>query len=200
MFFDRYKRECVEVDILYKCNIVIVIYFFVYLFVTFFDFLKYDVYVFSRFYRNLRLNFCFFNNVVKSKVLFITKRRKLAYALVLYLYDLIGVNFFFFFESLIFDVFRIFFSYSLCLYLIINKSSNFFKLLWNDVYSSLIETNQLIIYKDVFLFKLVCPKLIYYLYVFFLWLWLGIIYLSFLGLRFFFYKRFFFFKFFIRVL
>jgi hypothetical protein len=200
MFIDIYKRVCIEIDYLYKFNIMYVIYFFIYLVITFLDFVKYEVYVFSRFYRNLRINFCFFNNIVQLRHIFIGKRRKLSYLLNLYLYDLIGVNFFIFFENLIFEVFRNFFNYNLSLYLIISKKMNNFKLIWNDIYSNIIESNKLIINKDIFLYKLIIPKLIYYIYMFFLWLWLGFSFLSYLGLKFYYYKRLFKFKFFVRIL
>jgi hypothetical protein len=201
MFIDIYYRFVLVKEFFFKLNIYLVFIFSVFFFFQLLDLLKYEIYIFSRFFRNIRLNFFFFfRNLVCSKVKFYLKRRyKVFFLRVFFNFLGGGVLFFFVFEYFILYIYRVFFNFKMCLYFYKLKCYNFIKFSWYDIYTSLIDLTDSIANKENFLFKYDMPKMIYNLYMYYTFIRYHINILTFLGFKFFLRKRKFKFKFYSRI-
>lgn len=200
IFLDLYYKLILYFEFFFKLSCFYLFYSYSFFFFQFIEFVKYNVYIFSRFFRNIRLNFLFFNLVIVKKLNSYLNNRKKVLFLNSFFINLSGIFFFFNIEFLLFEIFRIFSKYSLSLYLNILKKKDLICFFWNDIYSNLVDLNDLIIYRDLFIFKYELPRIIYYFYFFFFSIKQSLLFLSFLGYKFFFKKRFFRFKFFSKIL
>lgn len=203
LFIYYYLNNIIFFDFLYKLFLPIYVIMYNTVRFRFSDFGKYSVYVFSRFFRNLRLNFQYFIPYTYKLVFKYLKKRKIVSLLTMNFLQLSSYNFYIIFEYLLLNTFRIFNKYQLGFLGLSMKKKNILQLSWNDIYSNLRDLNDMIIYRDNFLFKYDIPRVVYclifhlvdienfeYYYVL----------LSFFGFDFFFRKRLFKFKFYSRVI
>lgn len=197
---DLYYLKIIINEFFFKLNLIILFFFFSYFFFKFIDFFKFNVYIFSRLFRNIRLNFLFFNFIVTNQLKKFLNNRKQLYFLNIFFINFSSIFFFINFEYLLFEIFRIFYKYNLSLFLFFLKKKKSVLLIWNDIYSNLVDLNDLIIYRDLFLFKYELPHLIYYLYFYFYDIFLSVYLLSFFGLKFFLKKKKFKFNFYSKIL
>ena len=199
IFLDLYFKFCIFFDFYYKINLCIFLYFYSFIFIKFIEFFSYNTYVFSRFFRNIRMNFSFFSIIALTEVRKYLNNRKEIKNLNIFFSHFAGLFFFFNLEYLFFETFRVLFRYNLCFLGFGSNQKNLFLLSWNDIYSVLNDFNDMIVYRDSFLFKFDLPHIIYNLYLYFYNFKVLLLYLSFFGYRFFFKKRYFRFKFFIKI-
>lgn len=200
MFIDLYYRYFLIFEFFYKLNNYLFLFLFSFVFIQFIDFLKFSTYLFSRFFRNVRLNFVFFKIIILKNLRKYLNNRKKLYFLNSYFLNFFGHTFFFNFEFLLFEIFRVLFKYRLSLYMNVGEKRNFVCFFWNDIYSNLVDLNDMIIFRDFFIFKYDLPHLLYFFYFYFVSVEISCMFLAFFGFFFFFKKRFFKFKFFSQIL
>lgn len=203
IFIYYYLNNIIFFDFLYKLFLPIYLLMYNTVRLKFSDFGKYSVYIYSRFFRNLRLNFRYFIPYTYKLVFKYLKKRKVVSVLTMNFLQMSSYNFYVIFEYLLLNTFRIFNKYQLGFLGLSMKKKNILQLSWNDIYSNLRDLNDMIINRDNFLFKYDIPRVIYCLifhfsefenfeYYYIL--------LSFFGFEFFFRKRLFKFKFYSRVI
>lgn len=201
MFIDIYKRLVIVNDFFFKLNIFLLYVFSIFFIIRVIDLCNLDIFWFSRFFRNIRLNFLFYYRVLITKKLKIfLKKRKVFFLRILLNFLGSGVLFYFVFEFFILYVYRIFFNFKLGFYIYLLKRMNLIKFTWYDMYTASIDIMDSIIYKDSFIFKYDIPKFFYNCYLFAENIVLSFLIFTFFGFRFFFYKRLFKYKFYSRIL
>lgn len=203
IFIDYYLNNIIFFDFIYKLYLKIILALYNVVTFKFSDFGKYSVYIFSRFFRNLRLNFNYFVPIINKYVFRYMNKRKIVRFLLLRFKDFASYNFYIVFEYLLFNVFRIFSKYQLGFLGVLVKKKKVLKLNWNDIYSNLIDLNDMIVARDNFLFKYDIPRVVYQM-IFYLVnikdVEIYFLLLSFFGFNFYFRKRYFRFKFYSRVI
>lgn len=203
LFISKYMQNIIIFDFVYKLYVYVYLNMYNTISFKFSDFNKYSVYIFSRFFRNLRLNFNYFVPFTNKFVYKYMNKRKTINYLVTKFMNFSMYNFYMVFEYLIFNIFRLFGKYQLSFFGLDVKNQNVLKLSWNDIYSNILDLNDLIIFRDNFVFKFDIPRVVYQL-TFCLYGFKKIDYyyilLSFFGFNFFFRKRAFRFKFFSRII
>lgn len=201
MFIDIYYRFVLFKEFFFKMNIYLLFIFSVFFFIQFLDLLKYEIYVFSRFFRNIRLNFIFLkkNIVCKTIKFYLKKRYKVFFLRVFFNFLGGGILFFLVFEFLILHIYRVFFNFKMCLYFYKLQSCKIIKFSWYDIYTSLIDLTDSIANRENFIFKYDMPKLIYNLYIYYNYIKYTVNILTFLGFKFFSKKKKFKFKFYSRI-
>ena len=203
LFIYYYLNNIIFFDFLYKLFLPVYLMMYNTVRFKFSDFGKYNVYIFSRFFRNLRLNFQYFIPHTYKLVFKYMKKRKIVSLLTMNFLQLSSYNFYIIFEYLLLNTFRLFNKYQLGFLGLSMKNKKILQLSWNDIYSNLKDLNDMIIYRDNFLFKYDIPRVVYNL-IFHLTEFENFdyyyIFLSFFGFDFFFRKRLFKFKFYSRVI
>lgn len=203
LFLYYYLNNIIFFDVLYKLFSPIYVMMYNTVRFRFSDFGKYSVYIFSRFFRNLRLNFQYFIPYTHKLVFKYLKKRKIVSLLTMNFLQLSSYNFYIIFEYLLLNTFRIFNKYQLGFLGLSMKKKNILQLSWNDIYSNIRDLNDMIIYRDNFLFKYDIPRVVYSL-IFYMVDLKSVEYyyllLSFFGFEFFFRKRLYKFKFYSRVI
>src|SRR5689334_689175 len=92
----------------------------------YFNFFKFNVHIFSRLYRSLRLMFSFLKIFIK--MYFNNYLNKKNFLLRLFLFEISLFNIFFFFENFVVKIFKYFFRYEVCLYMYCTiLNNNYFK-------------------------------------------------------------------------
>ncbi len=189
---DKYIYNVISIDYFYKFSKYIDILVYANIRMFYIDFLKYDLYVFSRLFKNLRFNFfmpCSYRLVRRSVVR--KNRRASVDLLKLVVGSLSSFNFWSLFERLFFSVFRNFFKYNMALYMSISNMLgvnlyNRLEFQWSDLYSRLNDLSDMITNRNNFMFKLDLPRVNYSLVVVFLSLFFNyefiLVFFSFFGM------------------
>jgi hypothetical protein len=198
MFFDLYYKNIVIKDFYFKLNIIIKIIFYGYLYLQFIDFLKYDIYIFSRCFRNIRYTFFFFTYFIKIKLRKYLKKRKSLFLINLIFYNLNNLFFFFLIEYLLLYIYRLFFKYNLKFLVFNMQKKNLINYKWHDIYINLIDLNDLIFHREEFIFKFDLPKIVYSMYIYINIY--SLLILSFIGFKFFKNKYRYIFKFYTKII
>lgn len=192
VFSDKYLLYIVSFEFCYKYQLYICCMMQMFVYFLYSDMFKFDIYVFSRFYRVIRMSFNFdfiiFNKTLRKYM----NNRKHIYYLNGRVYNIIFSNFSILFDILIFKFFRVFLQYGICFYSERPLRLLGLKLSWIDINSIIIDLYDTIFFRESFFFRYEIFRVIYKIYINcindknnFIW---AIV--SFLGFKFFFKKKF----------
>lgn len=161
--FAPYVDEIVRFDYFYKYGCFVTFYPYGYMRTVFKESSKYDLYVFSRIFRNLRSSY--YGNLISINRSFrILNKRGQFMASFFYFFIMVrnSVSYWSLFEYLLFNIYKVFSSYETALFLVplcLNKKLKYFDLQWNDLYSRINDSYELMENQTTFLFKCDLPRL-----------------------------------------
>lgn len=151
-------------EFFYKYLKIIYIYVSLFVQLKYIDFLRLDFLVYPHIYRVMRLNFAnnfFFSKNIKKIYM---KGRVSRYLYDMNFYVMYGMWFFIIFDNIRHFILKI--NSNFMSYLIMFKLKNSLLFIWNDVFSRLIELNDVVLYRNVFLFKYDLPKIVFRIYLY----------------------------------